>query len=103
MPRCGHPSLLTHLEHLHFSEGQSPGEAQAELDPVSIFSQVLQCQVHGEAGRGDQMQDLGSGGKIRGTLRGPEVKTSRTEARKANYTRNKLLCTGFKFHDFISS
>lgn len=43
-----------HLEYLYFAEGESLGEAQVELDPVGIFSQVTQHQLYGEAGRGRQ-------------------------------------------------
>lgn len=67
----GKPYLLTHLKHLHFAEGESPGEAQAEVDPVSILSHVTQCQPHGEAGRGGQTQDSGAGRKMREKLWGP--------------------------------
>lgn len=67
----GRPVLGTHLEDLHFAEGEPLGEAQAELDRVSVFSQVAQCQPHGEAGRRGQAQDSGSGGETREKLQGP--------------------------------
>ena len=67
----GRPCFGTHLEHLYFAEGESLGEAQIEVDGVSVFSQVTQDQLHGEAGRGDQAQDSGSGGRAREKLRGP--------------------------------
>lgn len=46
----GRPCLGAYLEHLHFAEGESLGEAQVEVDPVRVFFQVLQHQLHREAG-----------------------------------------------------
>ena len=91
---AGRPHPLAHLECLHFAERESPREAQAEVDPVSIFSQVTQCQPHREAGGGGQTQDSGSGGRIRAKLWGPtkeagsEVGTFRTEGSGRPEKRN---------------
>lgn len=68
---AAHRCLAVGLEHLHFAEGEAPWEAELELNPVSIFPQVTQYQLHREAGRGGQMQGCGSGGKIREKLWGP--------------------------------